>query len=98
MHTRTLIEAIQQKKVVVLSYHGFTRTVEPHCLGEGTDGTLKLRCWQSDGGSKSGERQGWKLLNVSEVHGVSTNEASFSIARFGYTRGDRAMRRIYAQL
>ena len=98
MKTQSLMAAIQQKTVVVLNYHGYTRTVEPHCIGQGADGSEKLRCWQTAGGSKSGERQGWKLLNVNEVHGASMTETSFSNARPGYKRGDTAMHRIYAQL
>ncbi|WP_428000136.1 hypothetical protein [Acidovorax sp.] len=98
MHSNTLTAAIQQRRVVVLSYHGYTRTVEPHCVGRGSDGTEKLRCWQTSGGSDSGERQGWKLLNVNEIHGAATTEATFPSARTGYARGDKAMRQIFAQL
>lgn len=98
MHSNTLIAAIQQRRVVVLSYHGYTRTVEPHCVGQGSDRTDKLRCWQTGGGSESGERQGWKLLNVSEVHGASMTATAFPGARSGYARGDKAMRQIYAEL
>lgn len=94
----SLIAAIQQKKDVVLTYHGYTRSVEPHCLGEDSKGELKLRCWQTAGGSESGERSGWKLLNVSEVHSASMSASGFAGARPGYKRDDTAMRRIYAQL
>ena len=98
MNKQLLVTAITEMKVVVLRYHGYTRTVEPHCIGESTAGNLLLRCWQTSGGSASNEPTGWKLLDVSEIHLASVTEASFSSARPGYRQGDTAMRRIYAQL
>ena len=97
---QTLIDAIRYRRLITLGYHGYSRTVEPHCLGADADGQLKLRCWQVSGGSVSGERQGWKLLNVSDIHAASTttSQAEFSGARPGYKRDDQAMRHIYAQL
>ncbi len=89
-----LIDAIQNRKVLTLRYHGYSRTVEPHCVGVGPQGDLKLRCWQTEGGSESGERHGWKLLNVSEMNSISKSEGTFSSARPGYKRGDQAMQRI----
>lgn len=98
MFKELLMTAIHQKQVLVLRYHGYTRTVEPHCYGSDKTADGKLRCWQIEGGSNSGERHGWKLLNVREIHSTSTNGAVFSSARAGYKRGDPAMQHIYAQL
>lgn len=98
MNKQLLVTAITERKVVVLRYNGFTRTVEPHCVGDSASGNLLLRCWQTGGGSASNEPFGWKLLDVSEIHSASVTEASFSSARPGYKRGDTAIRRIYAQL
>ncbi|QPS09554.1 hypothetical protein I6G66_05900 [Delftia acidovorans] len=94
----TLTTAIQERRVVVLDYHGYTRTVEPHCLGCDKSRKDKLRCYQTSGGSESGEREGWKLLNVDEVRAISPTEKLFSSARPGYKRGDPAMLHIYAQI
>ena len=98
MKKEILISAIQLHHAVTLQYHGYSRTVEPHCYGQAADGSEKLRCWQVSGGSESGERHGWKLLNVNEIHSASMSESTFSSARPGYKRGDTAMQRIYAQL
>lgn len=98
MNKQLLVTAITERKVVVLRYHGYARTVEPHCIGESAAGNLLLRCWQTGGGSVSNEPIGWKLLDVSEVHSASVSDTSFASARPGYKRGDTAMRRIYAQL
>lgn len=93
-----LISAILKKQVVALTYHHYTRTVEPHCFGEDEHGQQKLRCWQIDGGSESGERHGWKILNVNEIQSATLGGTAFPNAQPGYKRGDKAMRRIYAQL
>jgi len=93
-----LIAAIQSKRVIVLTYHSYTRTVEPHCLGKGPQGDMKLRCWQTAGGSVSGGVPAWKMLNVREIHSTSMSENVFAGARSGYKRDDKAMRHIYAQL
>lgn len=93
-----LIAAIQAKQCVVLHYHGYTRTVEPHRYWQDDKRADKLLCWQRSGGSKSGEPEGWKQLNVAEVHSASTSETYFASARQSYKREDSAMRHIYAQL
>lgn len=93
-----LISAIQLRRVVTLTYQGYTRTVEPHCIGVDKHGVAKLRCFQTSGGSNSGNPVDWKLFIVREIHSASMSEAVFSSARPGYRRGDSAMRRIDAQL
>ncbi len=98
MRNPLLADAIAKWRLIELRYDGFTRLVEPHAYGLGSDGTEKLRCWQTSGGSVSGERQGWKLLNVNEIRATTMSEQSFSSARPSYKRGDSAMPRIYAQL
>jgi hypothetical protein len=98
MASSSLITAIQERRVVVLEYHGYSRTVEPHCVGQDKNRSDKLRCYQTSGGSVSGEREGWKLLNVDEVRAILPTEKLFSSARPGYKRGDPAMLHIYAQI
>lgn len=98
MRRPLLAEAISKRQMIELRYDGFARLVEPHAYGVDGDGAEKLRCWQVSGGSASGERQGWKLLSVSDIHATTMSEARFASARAGYKRGDAAMRHIYAQL
>lgn len=93
-----LIDAVRGRKVLSLRYHGYSRTVEPHCVGTGPHGDMKLRCWQTEGGSVSGEMPGWKILNVREIHSASTTGTVFPNARPGYKQGDKAMRHIDAQI
>lgn len=98
MNNPLLADAIARRQMIELQYDGFSRLVEPHAYGIDSDRSEKLRCWQVNGGSASGERQGWKLLNVNDIRATTMSEHAFSNARPGYKRGDTAMQHIYAQL
>ncbi|WP_406626127.1 hypothetical protein [Acidovorax sp. SDU_ACID1] len=93
-----LAEAINKRQLVELRYSGWSRSVEPHTYGVDSKGEEKLLCWQISGGSDSGERQGWKLLNISDIRATTMSEVSFPNSRPGYARDKPPMRRIYAQL
>ncbi len=92
-----LAKAIEDTKVVELRYHGYTRTVEPHAYGRDKSGDEILRCFQTAGGSESGERTGWKLLKVAEVYSIHVEKMTFR-ARDGYRPNDKAMEYIFRQL
>ena len=92
-----LSQAIQQTKVLELRYHGYSRIVEPHAYGRDKVGDEILRCYQTSGGSESGERVGWKLLKVREAFSFHLTDTSFS-GRPEYKRNDKAMNHVFAQL
>lgn len=98
MKNPLLANAITQWQLIELQYDGFARLVEPHAYGIGSDSTEKLLCWQVSGGSTSGERHGWKLLNVNDIRATTMSAQGFSSPRTGYKRGAPPMRHIYAQL
>jgi hypothetical protein len=93
----TITQAIKEKKLLELRYHGYARTVEPHAYGRDKGGDEILRCYQTSGGSESGEREGWKLLKVRDVISLHLINGEFSIRR-DYKRNDKAMERIIEQL
>lgn len=93
----TIFQAIQQVRALELRYHGWSRIVEPHAYGRDKDGDEILRCYQTSGGSDSGERVGWKLLKVREVFSIHSTDTAFS-ARQEYKRNDKAMNHVFAQL
>lgn len=95
---QTIVEAINKRRVLNLSYHGFPRTVEPHAYGRSKAGREVLRCWQTGGGSRSGEPTGWKLMSVADMRGISDTGQGFDTPRSGYRRNDSQMTSIYAQL
>ena len=94
----SIARAIQERRLLKLAYHGYYRLVEPHAYGINPDHHEILRCWQVEGGSESGERSGWKLLRVDEIHTMTCTEQRFSSPRNGYKRGDSAMMKNYVQL
>lgn len=101
MRTRTMnptiTQAITEMRVLELRYHGYSRIVEPHAYGRDKDGDEILRCYQTSGGSESGESVGWKLLKVREVFSLHLAEETF-VARPEYRRSDKAMTYVFSQL
>lgn len=93
----TILEAIRYMKVLELRYHGYSRIVEPHAYGRDKDGDEILRCFQTGGGSESGERTGWKLLKVRDVFSLHQTYESFT-PRQEYRRNDKAMAYVLGQL
>ena len=90
--------AIQNRNLLSFSYDGFTREVEPHCLGIDKKGHPALRAYQVAGGSESGEYTGWKLFHVNEMRNLQILKKTFQQPRLGYKRGDKDMRQIQAQI
>lgn len=92
--------AISNLKRLKVWYEPGLRILEPHAFGEGTDGQLLLRAFQTEGASASGEHQHWKLFRLDRVKQmILLDQDFFEGPRPGYVRGDRAMkRRIIAQL
>lgn len=93
----TIAQSIAQNRVLELRYHGYSRIVEPHAYGRDKDGDEILRCFQTSGGSESGEKVGWKLLKVRDVFSLHLTRDTF-LTRREYRRNDKAMAYIFSQL
>ncbi|KVN42252.1 hypothetical protein WJ64_31970 [Burkholderia ubonensis] len=93
-----LVGAIDHMRVLELRYDGYFRVVEPHAYGVSDEGHYLLRCYQTAGGSQSGNSVGWKLLRTDEIGSLDETGAVFRDARPGYKRNDSAMQHIYAEL
>lgn len=96
MHS-ILIQAITTQRVLKLLYGNYSRIVEPHAFGRNKTGNDILRCYQTDGGSVSGENVGWKLPKISEILTLNISEERF-IVRHDYKRNDKAMTHIFRQI
>jgi len=92
----SVTQAIKEQKIIELHYHNYRRTVEPHAYGRNSNGEEVLRCYQITGGSKSGERVGWKLLKIRDVFLLQVTSHCF-IVRQDYKRGDSAMVFIFCE-
>ena len=85
-----IITAIQNKLLVSCFYDGFPRIVEPHCLGRNKNG-LKLRCYQTGGGSSKGNIPDWRMLSVGKMENVLVLDEHFTQPAPGYKRDDSEM-------
>lgn len=91
--------AITQKRKILFYYNGGIRIVEPHAFGTDKNGKPKLRGYQVSGFSESGNPQGWKLFNVSEINSLQILEEFFQQPRTGYNpNGDRAIPNIVSKI
>lgn len=93
----TIIQAINSRATLELRYSGYSREVEPHAYGRDKDGDEVLRCYQTGGGSVSGERAGWKLLKVRDIYSLHAQKNQFN-TRPEYRKDDKSMVHIFAQL
>jgi hypothetical protein len=93
-----IVSAIQNRRVLELHYHGYSRLAEPHLYGQTEDNRDRLLCWQIGGGSQASKPTGWKLLFLDEAHRISSTERSFERARPGYTGSEQGYRRVFAKL
>lgn len=94
----TICDAIRNKRLLTFSYHGHQRTVEPHTYGIDTLGHPALRAYQSGGSSNSGGIPDWRLFHEKDMSNLSMLQTTFSSARSGYVRGDKAFSTIHCQL
>lgn len=89
--------AINEKRLLELRYHGYSRIVEPHIYGEDKHGDEVVRCFQIAGGSESGERAGWKLLKIKEALVVLATETRFE-PRAEFQRNDKVVRKLFCEV
>jgi hypothetical protein len=98
MWIETACGAIRQKRLLELKYDGFSRRVEVHAVGYTKAGHAVMRAWQVSGGSKSGERVGWKLVRLAEALDAAISAEPAEAPRRGYKRGDKAIDRIVCEV
>ncbi len=84
----SVCEAISERSVVEFEYDGAIRVVEPHCHGQTKAGKEMVRAYQTDGYSKSGPVEGWKLYDVAKIVGLKRTGASFADNRPNYNPND----------
>ncbi|HEU4470176.1 MAG TPA: hypothetical protein VFR58_03760 [Flavisolibacter sp.] len=89
--------AIENKKLLSFSYDGYFRIVEPHCYGITSTGKEAIRAFQADGDSSDG-KLGWKIFDLGRTEKLKLLDHTFNSAREGYSKGDKAMKRIFIEL
>lgn len=97
MLIQTASEALRAQRLLELRYHGFTRRVEVHAVGYSKTGRALLRAFVQ-GGSRRGERRGWRLLDLADVQDAALSDEASSAPRKGYRRSDPGLERIVCEL
>lgn len=92
-----IVNAVQNKQRLLFKYDDLVRLVEPHAVGHNRKGEVVLRGFQTGGQSSSGGL-GWKLFNMTKAQDLSVDYTTFDAPRDGYSKGDRAMADIIAEL
>lgn len=91
--------AINEKRLLEISYGPGGRIIEPHAHGLSSDGNELLRAFQVSGASASGEHVDWKLFRVDRISLLRILDETFDGPRPEYRQNDKAMpRRIFCQL
>lgn len=94
----TIVNPIQRKKLLFLSYNGIARTVEPHAYGVSSKGNELLRCCHVRRTHNSDKPHDWDLLTVSRITALTDAGVHLAGARPDCNQDDKAMQNIYAQL
>ena len=95
---QVICQAISEKRILTFTYDGYPRVVEPHAHGMTSKGNEALRCYQTEGGSKSGKVPGWHLMIVNKMEGLTIQDKMFNAPRDGYVRGDKHLPGLHCQL
>lgn len=91
-----IISAINNSNILQLEYDRKLRIVEPYCFGILHNGNAALLAYQIEGGSTSGEEEGWKIFLISRIKSIVVSKNRFTDARPDYKAKDKHMRIIYA--
>lgn len=62
--------AISRHWRLAITYHFYSRVVEPLAVGSDGGGSAVLLAYQVSGGADDGQPRGWKRMNVGEIRGA----------------------------
>ena len=91
----TIVDAILNKRRLLVTYNGTERLVEPHAYGLDKNGKGKLRVFQV---AEAADHQGWRLLNEDAITEIKGANATFSGPQADYQQNDKHIPTIHAQL
>jgi len=94
---RSIEEAIRNRRYLTFTYKGIARQVQPVAVGVSRAGNEVLRCYQTKGAHNTTGHD-WNLCTLSEISGLSVTGEKFGTPPPGYSRGDKGMVEIYAEL
>lgn len=93
-----ITKSIKEQRCLAMHYDGHDRVVEPHAYGTTKDGKSVIRAWQTRGGSRSQGTPPWRLFRIDKAQNIHLTDETFETPRKGYSKGDRGMKHIYAEV
>lgn len=96
--TDVLREALAVRSVVMFTYKGQVRTVEPHALGKANDDRPALLAWQTSGGSNTEPPPGWRVFLVAEIEGLTVSAEKFEKPRADYSAKGRGLKSVEVEV
>lgn len=98
MSNHIITTAINNRQCLSCTYDGQSRIIEPHAYGINSQNHEVIRAWQNAGGSNSNSpAETPRLWVVSKMQSLQLSNKTFT-PRERYTRGDKGMSIIYAQI
>ncbi|HET9704464.1 MAG TPA: hypothetical protein VFP85_10545 [Vicinamibacterales bacterium] len=91
-------QAISQKRLVNVSYHGRHRVAEPHDYGK-LNGADRLLIYQLQSKAEPArESSGWRLLDVTKIESLTILDATFKGSRSDARQSHHAWDVIYVRV
>jgi hypothetical protein len=96
--TTAIVEAISARRLLVLDYHGKTRTVEPHTFGLDSLGPCTAVRLPGRMRKPVEKRAGWRFFFIEQMSNVRLDARRFLTPRPEFVRGDGAFKSITAEV
>ncbi|MBV9881266.1 MAG: hypothetical protein JO180_12255 [Gemmatirosa sp.] len=83
-----ICHAIGERRLLMFSYGGGVRVVEPHLYGRTTAGHEALSAWMRPGWSRSDPAGGWRMFRLDAIEGLQALPERFDDPRPGFNPDD----------
>ena len=90
--------AISERRLLMFTYRGTLRVVEPHLFGRTTAGNPALSAWMRPGWSRTDPDGGWRLFRWDEVGSLSILPESFAGPRPDYNPDDPHFEAVFCHI
>ena len=92
-----LCEAVRNRRIMVFSYKGKDRVVEPYAYGTGHHHQEIIKGYQT-GGKSENPLPGWGVFPISEIKDLKITKTTFSVLQSDYQKDDKTFVNIYCEL
>jgi len=93
-----LVQSIREQRLLVFTYRGLRRVVEPHAYGRNAKGEAVLLAYQNDGESASKPLPGWRTFAAAHIESLSLSDTAFKHARDGYSPNELRLAPLWAEV